>query len=470
MSSSESLHLDQRIGLRLSQQQLRFVKLLELNAQELDDAVHKEMQENPALIADEETPPPASALSSYSGLYPATKSQSVGEQYYPEPADAAESLYDYLHRQLDELTIAADAKEIAHYIIDSLDSNGWLRRPVEALRNDLIVNSGKEIPEALMNDAFSVVRSLDPPGVGALSLQDCLGIQLQRMKKSQTVSDALFIINEHFDAFAMKHSHKIISALKLDRQRAKDALNLVLSLNPKPGAAFSGRDSNNVIVPDVVVDIDDDEISLRLNNRIPELQIDTSFESALQDMNISRRNREKESATQTAHNGRHIDFVATRLRDARDFIKILSQRQHTILQVATAIVSIQKQYFLTRDVYTLKPMMIKDIANLTGLDISVISRATGNKYLATPWGTLPMRFFFSDSIGESEGSDAVTNRKIEAEISRIVEAEDKRHPLSDEKIKQHIEATGFEISRRTVAKYRDRMGIPVARLRKNLTS
>lgn len=468
MPSSESLSLQQNIGLRMSQQQLRFVKLLELNASELDEAVARELQENPALAADsteiqdEQIVPssPTSSNSDYQFYRQLRQPGGMRDDMHEFTApDTDESLYDYLLRQLSERHLSPRVEQAAEYFIGSLDSNGYLRRSLPQLIDDLAFGPGINITEDEASEALKTLRSLEPYGIGAVNLQDCLSLQLRNMPRSQTVEDAEKIIDTQFEAFSMKHTHRIISGLGIGAERVKKAINLILSLNPKPGAGVGNADPSNVIVPDVIVDVDDDDhISLRLNNRIPELSLDTSFEEAYRALNPKGKKRRNKAS----------DFIATRLNDARDFIKILNQRQQTLMQVVTAIVAIQKEYFLTHDVYTLRPMMIKDIAAKTGLDISVISRSTAGKYLAAPWGTFPLRFFFSDTIGDQQGAQTLTNRKVEAEISRLVAAEDKKHPLSDEKIKIEMANRGFELSRRTVAKYRDRLGIPVARLRKNL--
>lgn len=258
----------------------------------------------------------------------------------------------------------------------------------------------------------------------------------------------------------MKHTHQIISGTKHSQKRIAKALDLILTLNPKPGAAFdsSASDVAQVIIPDFIVNDDDGKLSITLNNRIPDLQVEKSFEDAVAEVTSASGRRRRKGA----------EFIVDRTNDARDFIRIVRQRQETLMNVMAAIVEIQKEYFLTGDVYLLKPMMIKDIAARTGLDISVISRATKNKYVQTPYDVVPARFFFSDSIGSETGSEAITNRKIEAAIKTMTDAEDKHKPLSDEKIREALLKAGLDVSRRTVAKYRDRLGIPVARLRKNM--
>ncbi|MDE5883114.1 MAG: RNA polymerase factor sigma-54 [Muribaculaceae bacterium] len=464
MASDQSLSLDQRLSMRLSAQQLRFVKLLEFNAPELEEAIDRELEDNPALEALEPAPVTDADIPAYR-LNARNYSPDDFSDYDFTPADTSDSLYDHLRRQLSERNISPKLKEAVDYLIDSLDPNGYLLRPLSSLMNDMAFGPGIELSTAEAAEALNVLQSFEPYGVGATDLRDCLMLQLQHLPESQTRDDALNILETQFEAFSMKHSHKIVSALKISQERVKEAINLILTLNPKPGASFDSSISTNVIVPDLVVTNEDGQLSVALNNKIPELAIDRTFSEAVAEMQ-SEAKREKKKGS---------EFVMSRYNDARDFIRVLRQRQETLLNVMTAILKIQKDYFLTEDVYRLKPMMIKDIAALTGYDLSVISRATANKYVATPWGIFPLRFFFSDSIGETsdEGNgesapEVLTNRKIEAEIEDLVNKEDKKHPLSDEKIKQLMEDRGYDVSRRTVAKYRDRKGIPVARLRKEM--
>lgn len=454
---SQALRLDQRIGMRLSQQQLRFVKLLEYNAPELDEAVERELEDNPALGIKEET------REEETSRYPLFFQRSGNEDDHPvfTPADDSESLYDHLYAQLSERRLAPKTELAARYLIASLDSNGYIHRELPKLVNDMYFNEGIELTEEEAREALHVVRSLDPPGIGAFDLKDCLELQLEAMSAEETRDDALRIIRECFDAFKMKHKHRIISQLKLTPQRADDALSLILSLNPKPGSTLGHdpADEANIIIPDFIVNNEDGNITITLNNKIPELQIEQSFEEAMANLERTEKGRPKKGS----------EFIVSRYNDARDFIRILTQRQQTMMTVMSAIVKIQKEYFLTEDVYKLQPMMIKNVAELTGYDISVISRATNNKFVATPWGIFPLRFFFSDSIGDTaEDGMVATNRKIEAEIAALVEEEDKHHPLSDQDIMEEMTRRGYEVSRRTVAKYRDRQGIPVARLRKQL--
>lgn len=458
MASEQTLGLEQKTVLRLSAQQLRFVKLLEYTAPELEEAIDRELEENPALEIEEGSEPPVEPLPSYRYHI---SNQSEDKVYDFTPADTGESLFETLLRQLSERSLPDIVMTTARYIIGNIDSNGYLRRPLQSIVNDMAFGPGIEVSDSDARKALEVVRDLEPYGVGASDLKDCLRLQLIHLPESRVRNDALEIIEKQFEAFTMKHTHKIVSGLRLSQERIKDAIDLIKSLNPKPGAAFSSSmEASNVIIPDLTVNVDDDRIFISANNRIPELTIDKTFTEAMRELNQSASARKKKGN----------EFVVSRYNDARDFIKILRQRQETLINVMTAIVNIQKEYFLTQDLYRLKPMMIKDISALTGYDLSVISRATANKHVATPWGVFPLRFFFSDSIGSdnSQDGDILTNRKIEAQINKLVENEDKRHPLSDEKIREKMVEMGYDVSRRTIAKYRDRQGIPVARLRKEM--
>lgn len=487
MSSDNKVGLDQelRTVTGLTQQQLRFVHLLEYTAPELDEAVERELEDNPALEAGETvsasvevTPEGAvsprvyEADSSHATVDYTTErlvrrdySDSTDNDYASWLPAEGENLYDSLERQISERPLSERELQVARYIIGNLDSNGYLRRSLSQMIDDLAFGPGIDVSRAQAEHVLKQVRALDPAGVGAFDLQECLRLQLERMPSGRVRNNALRIVRDQFDAFTKKHTPRIAKALKLTPAQVSEAVDLIVRLNPKPGATLGGNsDSARAIVPDVIVDNDGGNLTITLNNRLPELRIDTTFEQAVRQLKNTAAERRNPKKTNV--------FITTRYNDARDFIRILRQRQQTMLDVVTAIVRIQREYFMTEDVYRLKPMLIKDITAMTGLDPSVISRATNNKYIATPWGVFPLRFFFSDSIGdegdERGDSTVLTNRKMEAEIEAIVDAEDKRHPLSDEKIRLEMEKRGYDVSRRTVAKYRDRLGVPPARLRRSL--
>lgn len=454
--STQRLDIEQRTVQRLSQQQVRYVRLLELNAPELDEAVEREMEDNPALVsADEEQPQETVHLGGWSPR----RTSEFPEDYSSATPDSTETLYDHLNRQLNELRLSDSVDAAARFIIGSLDRNGYLTRTVAEIVDDMAFGPGIQVSERDVEDALRTVRSLDPPGIAASDLRQTLEMQLQAMEPSAARDNALRIIREAFEAFTLKHRHRMVSALKITPEQADEAIALILTLNPKPGASIGSdpNDDANVIIPDFIVTNDDGQLTVTLNNRIPELRVEQSFEQAMQELEKLPRNKRKKGS----------EFVVSRYNDARDFIRIIAQRQRTMMSVMSAILKIQEEYFRTEDIYTLKPMMLKNISDITGLDLSAVSRATNNKYVQTPWGIFPMRFFFSDTVNEErEGTDAATNRKIEAKIAELVDKEDKRHPLSDRSIAEKLAEMGLDVSRRTIAKYRDRQQIPVARLRK----
>lgn len=480
-----SQDLRQEMGLRqrLSQQQLRFVRMLELTAPELEQAVEQELLSNPALTheeqsSDREETPETFPLARY---YPSSQKEVAPDIPL---AEDQENLYDFLHTQIDELPVDSYLARAAHYIVGNIDSNGYLLRPIDNMVDDALFQGELDATPEVMAKALEVVRGLEPAGVGASDLRDTLMLQLSRLPASEERDDALNILQNRFEDFANRRSHRIQTSLKLNKQRIEAANALILTLNPKPGSAYSvlREERAAVVRPDVVVwnsgvAGEGDNLMIELANRLPELAVAESFSEAMRGME-HRRGRPRKGT----------EFVVARYNEARDFINVLRQRQSTVMDVATAIVSLQKPFFLSGDVYDMRPMMIKDITALTGLDASVISRATSNKHIQMPWGEVrPMRSFFSDKVNQPKNADhrpveadgasvhsgeedteALTNRQIEASIRSLVEGEDKAHPLSDEKLREALAGRGYDVSRRTVAKYRDRLGILVARLRKKL--
>lgn len=461
MAQEQGLRTEQKIGLRITQQQLKFVSLLEMNAPEIDQTVEQELEENQALEAvpdskDESEKIAVSPSGSFQKAY--NDSSRIQEM---TPPDNSQSLYDYLITQLSEKTIPTEVRQAAVYIIHSIDTNGYFRSTIPALRDDLLFYHDFDVPKETLEEALAVVKSFDPPGVGASDLRECLLLQLRRLPRSEAGAIALKIIDRKFEAFVKNHNHKLISGLKITPEQLDAALRLIRSLNPKPGASFNSSDfdNTNIIIPDFIVSENEDtgELVISLNNKVPELRIAESFSTAFKDIERNARGRKVKGN----------EYVITHYEDARNFINVLRQRQQTLFTVMSAIVKIQQPYFESGDVYKMRPMLIKDIARLTGLDISTISRATKNKYVSLPWGVFSLRFFFSDSIGKEGDTDALTSRKIEAEIKKIVDGEDKRHPLSDDAIAKAMIDAGYQISRRTIAKYRNRCNIPKASLRRS---
>ncbi len=479
--ASQGQHIEQHLGQHLQQRltplQVRFVRMLEMNRSEADEAVEKELADNPALeqIDDSlpETPTEHGDRFRESSEDLQRKDYADPDEipwyrlrtpdsgrtdiYIPVTPDDGDDLYSSLLTQLSELHLSPEVRDTAEYIIDSLDANGYLTRSPAGMLSDIIIATGREVSPQTMTQALEAVRSLDPAGVGALSLEQCMELQLLRLPQSTAREDALEIVRRCWDSFLKRHSHKITSRLRISSERTAAAVALIARLNPKPGGAVGNERGSRAaaIVPDFIVDTDDDgSLTVSLGGRNPRLAIEASFESAMKLMQ-SRENRKPKGA----------DYITARYNDARDFIALVRQRRETLLAVITAIAKIQKEYFLTGDESTLRPMTLKDVAAIIGNDPSTVSRSTSGKYVQTRAGIKPMRFFFSEGYSVDDGAD-VSARQVQAALKKIVEQEDSSHPLSDEALCTRLSEQGFDVSRRTVAKYRDRLGIPVARLRK----
>ncbi len=471
-----TLELNQRLTTRLSQQQLRFVKILEMNERELEEAVERELEENPALETSEESRENQPAESGEQSPAPGFHNPSFyssGRQTQDEdnaffsPGNDTDSLATVLTRQIAEQKVDPEIASVADYIIGNLDSNGYLTRSLPQIISDLAINQDIIIDNKTAREALELVRSLEPAGIGGNNLAETLLLQLKRLPPSTERDDAIAIISDYFRDYSMRLAHKIISGLHISRERLDAANDLILTLNPKPGAAFGSANEQALAVniPDFNITETDGELSLQFNNRIPELEIEQSFREAMRGLE-HRRGRHRKGS----------EFVISNYNDAKDFISLMKRRRDTIMSVMTAILDFQKKYFLTGDVSALRPMTLKDIAKETGLDISVISRATTNKYVSLPDGEiLPLKFFFINDVSprnthgrQDTETDTPSSRLIEKMITDLVDAEDSRHPLSDEKIRLELLSKGYDVSRRTIAKYRDRAGIPIARLRRRL--
>ena len=484
--NKESLHLtqEQRLQQRLSPQQVQFVRLLGMNRTEMEDEVRHEVLDNPAIeIADSDDSSdgevPAEEMTTDNNVTPDSadpedepeddvpayrlniSNRSADDKVY-EPIITNEStLIDYLSEQISEHDLSEKQQTIADYIIGNIDDNGYLTRSVEAISDDIVFQMGIEVDEDEIQSVLQMIRDLDPAGIGAKDLRDCLLLQLERLPGSDDNLLAYKIIDCYFPEFSKKHYDRIITALKTDKEGFRRALEVILSLNPKPGSLYGGGDNSKAqhIIPDFSVEVDGDNITLTLLNNIPELQIEESFQTMYDDISVKRvRNRSEEEANR---------FVKDKYESAATFIKMLKQRQVTLFSIMRAILERQKQFFLTEDESLLRPMVLKDIASDTGYDLSVVSRATSGKYVMTQGGIYPLKFFFNEGIRHESGED-VSSREIQSALKEIIEGEDKKKPYSDEVLCTLLNQRGYEIARRTIAKYRERMGFPVARLRKEL--
>ena len=484
--NKESLHLtqEQRLQQRLSPQQVQFVRLLGMNRTEMEDEVRHEVLDNPAIeIADSDDSSdgevPAEEMTTDNNVTPDSadpedepeddvpayrlniSNRSADDKVY-EPIITNEStLIDYLSEQISEHDLSEKQQTIADYIIGNIDDNGYLTRSVEAISDDIVFQMGIEVDEDEIQSVLQMIRDIDPAGIGAKDLRDCLLLQLERLPGSDDNLLAYKIIDCYFPEFSKKHYDRIITALKTDKEGFRRALEVILSLNPKPGSLYGGGDNSKAqhIIPDFSVEVDGDNITLTLLNNIPELQIEESFQAMYDDISVKRvRNRSEEEANR---------FVKDKYESAATFIKMLKQRQVTLFSIMRAILERQKQFFLTEDESLLRPMVLKDIASDTGYDLSVVSRATSGKYVMTQGGIYPLKFFFNEGIRHESGED-VSSREIQSALKEIIEGEDKKKPYSDEVLCTLLNKRGYEIARRTIAKYRERMGFPVARLRKEL--
>lgn len=477
MDSGFGLTQQQQLRQKLNPAQVRFGRLLEMSAPEFEDEIRRVADENPALeVLDSADSLPAgdSTDTDFSET-----SDDLVRADYADPDDippyrlrdtashtaerfdyvvAAEpdSAADNLLAQLADTDLSDTDREIAGYIIGNLDSNGYMTRSPEDIADDLAFNLGLDVPVDEVRRAWEAVRALDPAGIGAADLRDCLILQLERRKPTVESRTALEILRHHFDLFSKKHTDRIAAALDIPAEAVRAALDLIRTLNPKPGAVLervSESDRLRYIVPDFTVDTDGDGgVTVALNGFVPEMAIEESF-----------RLPDGEGAPEARPD---VDaFVRARRDEAAEFISLASMRARTLLSVMRAIVRLQAPFFSEFDRAAIRPMVLRDVQALTGLDLSVISRATATKYVATPRGIYPLKMFFNERVG-SDDSEASQHAVMEA-LSALVRAEDPARPLSDARLAELLAGRGFEVARRTVSKYRERLGIPVARLRRH---
>lgn len=476
--------LEQKLTQRLSPIQLQLVPLLEMTNTEFDDRVKEEIDDNPALEVNEENNDDNLDKTEDGDTFNETSDQLQANDYgddddrpytkssysggnsndMPDPVVVAEStLSDYLLEQIHERDLTEKQSTIAEYIIGNLEDNGYLTRSTHAIADDITFGGTGIVVDTPEVDAMlNMVRELDPPGIAATDLRDCLLLQLKRKPDTEVNRLAYEIIDKHFDIFSKKHFDKICAVMNIDNAKLKEVLTAISALNPKPGNAFNGSTSemhSQQITPDFEVDADNDDLTLTLLNNVPELQIAQSY-SEINDHYSKQKpisRREKDEATE----------VRRCYDKASSFIKVMKMRQETLFNTMSDIVRRQHDFFVTGDETLLKPMILKDIANDTGYDVSVISRATSNKYVTTPWGVYPLKFFFSEGLSHESGED-VSSLKIKKLLKDIIDNEDKRRPVSDQRLCLMLRNKGYDIARRTVTKYRKQMSIPVARLRRGL--
>lgn len=480
--------LEQKLLQKLSPQQIQLMKLLQIPSVALEQRIKEEIEENPALElgdddadiqSDDEFSNEEKLEDDFSDNkddefdindyldddipdYALYNQKSKEEDQKSIPYASGTSFIDLLTEQLGFRLRTEKQKKIGEQIIGNIDDAGYLERTIESIADDLSFyqNIQADIDEIL--EVLEIIQDFDPPGIGARNLQECLLIQLKRKDESKYQKLAVQIIQRYFDEFSKKHYDKILKKLSIDEEDLKKVIDIILTLNPKP--ANSGPDtakSNLYVIPEFIVSYDDGNLDLVVNSRnIPDLKVSRVYSDMLQDYSKAP-DKLNEQQKQT------VQYVKQKIDSARWFIDAIKQRQNTLYLTMNAIMNFQRDYFLSGDETDLKPMILKDIADIVNLDISTVSRVANSKYVQTPYGTFLLKTFFSEALTTDSGEE-VSSREVKKILQDSIEAEDKKKPLADEQITKILKDKGYNIARRTVAKYREALGIPVARLRKEL--
>jgi RNA polymerase sigma-54 factor len=481
--------LQQKLQQKLSPQQIQLMKLIQLPLQALEQRIKQEIEENPALeepapdfdeapteeydefdneeddgfiesehididqyLSDDETPNYKLQANNYSD-----------DDEEPRYQFAALNTFTESLKQQLSITLADQkSKDLAEYLIGNLEDDGYLRRDLTSIVDDLAFSRNIDISERELEAALKLIQSLDPAGVGARDLQECLLLQLERKTHTPEINIAITILDEYFEEFTRKHYEKILRKLNATDEQLKKAVDEILKLNPKPGGSIDEKSPGaQVIVPDFYITIEDGKLSLNLNSRnAPELNISQDYKEMLKAYQVN-----KEDASRSQKEA--VMFVKQKLDSAKWFIDAIKQRQQTLYLTMHSIMNYQKDYFLSGDERKLQPMILKDIADEVGMDISTISRVASSKYVQSPYGTHLLKSFFSESMTNEDGEE-VSTKKIKKILQDLIEDENKSNPITDEALAEALKDAGFPIARRTVAKYREQLNIPVARLRKEL--
>lgn len=466
----------QKLHQTLSPLQVQFVRVLEMTGAEVEDEVRRELDDNPALEAAPDSAADEDADSAEFGEsaeelqladyrteddIPSYRleanNRSADDRWYePEAVNGVGSLVELLTGQISQLHLDEKGMELARLIAGNIDDNGYMTRSLRAIGEDAAIQYGIDATPDELKNIWNKVRGLEPAGVGAVDLRDCLLLQLARKSDSTAKRVAVEMITHYFDLFSRMRFKDIRKATGVSEADFDSALALIRTLNPKPGSVVGSygmtddaRTSH--ITPDFIVENDGPNLTLIMPNRIPDLQIEETF--AADNIEVAPRTRREEEAA---------DFIRRKRNEAENFIRVISMRRETLRRVMTAIMKLQRDFFLTDDELKLKPMILRDVADETGYDISVVSRAASGKYVATRQGVYPLKFFFNERPKDDSDASA---REIMDALIRIIESEDRSAPLSDEAITAALREKGYDIARRTVAKYREKAGIPVARLR-----
>ncbi len=489
----QKLSLNLSLQQKLSPQQIQFIKLLQVPVAELEGRIEEELEQNPVLeegpddeteiqeeIAPEEEVPEGEPVETFDegeeidikdylrddeySSYKTYSDDDEDEEEKETPIATSSSLQESLISQLGFLGLGEKQVSIGRQLIGSIEGDGYIRRALESIVNDLAFSQGVETTLDEVENILKKIQSFDPPGIAARNLQECLLLQLERMDDGRNVDVIVGkrIIAECFDEFTRKHYAKIQKKLDLDDEEyIKDAIDLIIRLNPKPGGELSnGMVKNQYVIPDFILTNNNGKLDLGLNSRnAPELRISRSYSEMFKTYDKSNKKDKKLKEA--------VSFVKQKLDAARWFIDAIKQRQQTLLRTMRAIVDFQYDYFLEGDETKLRPMILKDIAQMINMDISTVSRVASSKTIQTDFGTFPLKYFFSEGISTDFGEDA-SSREVKQIIRDFIGQEDKNKPYSDDKLEELLNERGYNIARRTVAKYREQLNIPVARLRKEM--
>lgn len=467
----------QRLLQRLSPQQIQGIKLLELPTLLLEARIKAEVEENPVLEEVEKRTDDSDDGSVRSTIEDFLRAEEASNSYklrsnnyssddvqYHPTIQQGKSLSDFLNEQLAYYDLTDKQRIIADFIVGTLDDDGYLRRDMETLTDDLAFTQGMIASEDEVEAVIRVIQQLDPSGIGARNLAECLLIQLRQLRtQTNAIRHATRILSDYFDEFLRKHYDKIRSKMAISEDQLRDAIEAIMSLNPKPANGYSDESvtTSPTIVPDFILDYDEDEdtFDLQLSSRgVPELKINSSY------LKMAERAL---GGVQSETDREALQFVKQKIESARWFIAAVKQRQQTLSKTMRAILDFQREYFKEGDSSRLKPMILKDIAEVAGFDISTISRVVNSKYIQTHFGVFLLKYFFSEGLFTDSGEE-VSTLEIKRILKECVENEDSNDPLTDEALMIRLQSKGYKIARRTVAKYREMLNIPVARLRKKL--
>ena len=472
-----------KLSQKLSPQQIQLMKMIQLSTLDLEQKIESEIGENPALESGIDLPKNDQQESDLDGSDKINTNEIDIDQYLSDdeipsyklytnnysnddedptiPVSGGISFHQYLAQQIGNLILSDEEMQVAEFLIGSIDESGYLRRSNEELIDDLAFTQNIIVDQNQIQKVLRAVQSLDPPGVGARSLQECLQLQLEKKQKNRPeVDHALTIIKNQFEHFSHKHYNKLQERLGISKDELKSALDLISKLNPKPGGALSTTNQNTHIVPDFILTLEEGEITVVLNQRnAPQLRVSNAYKEMLSGYSESNS---KSKSQQEA-----IQFIKQKLDAAKWFIDAIKQRHQTLSLTINAILDHQREYFLTGDERKLRPMILKDIADKVEMDISTISRVANSKYIDTPYGVKLLKTFFSEGLKNEEGED-VSSIEIKKILEQLIAEESKKKPLTDQTLSAMMKEKGYLVARRTIAKYREQLDIPVARMRREL--